>query len=68
MQIIYEIHKVTRDNREYIGKTPIKEQAVKAAKAGAKESRCIYEVTMISECVGIRTVAYHSDGSVEKLW
>ena len=33
MQTIYEIHKVTRDNREYIGKTPIKEQAVKAAKA-----------------------------------
>lgn len=68
MQTIYEIHKVTRDKREYIGKTPNKEQAVNAAKAGAKESRCIYEVTMISESVGIRTVAYHSDGSVEKLW
>ena len=68
MQTIYEIYKVTRNEREYIGKTPIKEQAVNAAKAGVKESRCIYEVAMISECVGVRTVAYHSDGTNEKLW
>lgn len=68
MQTIYEIYKVTRNEREYIGKTPIKEQAVEAAKAGAKEHGCIYEVTMLSECVGVRTVAYHSDGTAEKLW
>ena len=68
MQTIFEIYKVTRDVREYIGKTPIKEQAVNAAKTGAKENSCIYEVTMISESVGTRTVAYHSNGSIEKLW
>lgn len=68
MQTIYEINRVLRGKREYIGKTPIKEQAVNAAKSGAKEHICIYEVTMVSECVGTRTVAYHSDGSAEKLW
>ena len=68
MRTIYEVYKVTRDNREYISKSPIKEQAVNAAKTGAKENHCIYEVSMISENLGIRTVAYHSDGSAEKLW
>lgn len=68
MQATYEVYKVTREKREYIGKTPIKEQAVNAAKTGAKENCCLYEVTMISENLGVRTVAYHSDGSIEKLW
>lgn len=68
MQTVYEVYKVTSEKREYISRTPIKEQAVNAAKSGAKEHSCLYEMTMVSECVGTRTVAYHSDGSAEKLW
>lgn len=68
MRTVYQVNRVLRGKREYIGKTPIKEQAVNAAKSGAKEHGCLYEVTMVSECVGIRTVCYHSDGSIERLW
>ena len=68
MQTTFEVYKVHANSREYIGKTPIKEQAVSAAKTGARKNGCIYEVAMVSEHLGVRTVAYHSNGIIERLW
>lgn len=65
MQTIYEIYKKDGGKREYVGKTPIKTQAINAALTGAKDNRCIYEVTMNSESLGTRTVAYYTNGSFE---
>lgn len=64
MQTIYEIYRKDGEKREYVGKSPIKEQAVNAARTGARKNRGIYEVTMKSEDRSTRTVAYCTFDSI----
>ena len=53
---------------KYIGKTPIREQAVNAAKARASESGADVSVTALLDDGRKCEVIYKPNGSVVKVW
>lgn len=53
---------------QYIGKTPIREQAVNAAKVRASESGVDVSVTALLDDGRKREVIYKPDGSVDRVW
>ena len=68
MRTMFKVYKTVNNKRKYVGKTPDRQQAINAGKNGARDTGCVYQVMMISENVGNRTVEYHPDGTVKKLW
>lgn len=64
----YEVYRVTGVKTEMVHKGNDRDTAVEIAKYLAEENSCIYEVTRIDEFGDARTCAYHSDGTIEKLW
>jgi len=55
-------------NGERIGSTPIREQAVNAAKAHANRNSVDVDVIAIMEDGSTRKITVKPDGSVDKVW
>ena len=53
---------------QYIGKTPIREQAVNAAKVRASETGADVSVTALLDDGRKREVIYKPNGSIVKVW
>mgnify|MGYP000848839660 FL=1 len=55
-------------NGKHIGSTPVKEQAVKAAKAYAFENQTAVSVIAAKEDGRTREIKVNPDGSIDRLW
>lgn len=64
--IVYQSY---REDGSYLGGTPVREQAVNAAKATAAKTGKPVDVVQVRIDDGrLRRVRYHPDGTIDKLW